>query len=283
MHVLITGGSGFIGQAAEAALVRQGHEVSIFDTSVDPAFDVRNAEALVSEVGYADVVVHLAGMLGTSELFDRASDAVDVNIKGTLNVLDSCLKADARFVGITVPDCWNNVYQATKLAAQRLAWAWRDNFGLSVRHVRAYNAYGPGQKVHGVQKILPTFATRCYRDLPIPIWGDGQQLCDLVHVDDVGRVLARACESEDGPSILDAGTGQGTSVFDLACLVSGVVAPDHPVNIEFSPMRKGETPVDIVAPNPAEDCIPLRPVPGRPEQLDSRFAEAVEWYQVDRP
>src|SRR6478752_5341040 len=94
-----------------------------------------------------------------------------------------------------MPDSdWANVYQATKLCSMKLATAWHRNFGVPVSHVRAFNAYGPGQK-YGVghpQKFLPTFASLAWRGEPIPIWGDGLQSVDPIHVDEVARMLVDA-------------------------------------------------------------------------------------------
>src|SRR5689334_5442779 len=140
----------------------------------------------------AHVVSHLAGMLGTSELFDRPREAVDINVKGTLNVPNWCQQEEAAYVGITMPDSsWANVYQATKPCAMRLATARHRNFGVPVSHVRAFNVYGPGQK-HGPghpQKFLPTFATRAWAGLPLPVFGNGLQTIDPVWVGDVARML----------------------------------------------------------------------------------------------
>jgi hypothetical protein len=91
------------------------------------------------------------------------------------------------------------VYTATKVAATRLASAYHHTHGLPVSHVRAFNAFGPGQ-AHGPghpQKIIPTFAVEAWAGRPIPIWGDGNQTVDLIHTSDLARMLVDAIDHGD--------------------------------------------------------------------------------------
>jgi UDP-glucose 4-epimerase len=237
VRIAVTGGSGFIGRAVVTWAEGLGHTAYPFDRSTgdDVLGDLGNLKG-------ADAVIHLAGMLGTSELFAEAEAAVQANVVGTLRVLEFCAQNDARYVGITMPDSsWANVYQATKLCANRFATAWHRSRGVPVSHVRAFNAYGPGQK-HGPghpQKILPTFATRAWAGLPLQVWGDGTQTVDLVHADDVARVLVAALAFGDD-EIIDAGTGVAVTVNDVADFVNAFTG--NKAGVEHLPMRPGETP-----------------------------------------
>jgi UDP-glucose 4-epimerase len=240
MRVAVTGGAGFIGRAVCDQL-RAAHEVVVLDR---PTSDVRIPETLTA-IAECDVVIHLAGVLGTAELWDSPERAIDVNVKGTLNVLTQCLAGTA-FVGITMPDCWANVYQATKIASQTLALGFHRDFQVPVTHIRAFNAYGKGQ-AHGPdhpQKIVPTFASRIYAGEPIPIWGDGQQTVDLVHVDHIAACLVDAAVSGSDDyghgQIWDAGTGIETQVVKVAAAVQHCIG--QPAVYDYLPMRAGETP-----------------------------------------
>lgn len=270
MIVAVTGGKGFIGRAVVKELEQQGHRAVPLDV---PDYDVRRPD-VVRPVYDADAVIHLAGVLGTSELWAKAAHAIDVNVKGTLNVLGACQHGHTAYVGISVPDCWLNVYQATKLAAQRLALGFNRDFGVPVTHIKAFNAYGAAQK-HGPrhpQKIIPTFATMAHERKPIPIWGDGHQTVDLVHVDHIARCLVDAAVSGhaaygDGQE-WDAGSGVQARVLDVAYRVAHAAGWDDP-EILHLPMRTGETPNTLLcATNPG----PL----GYDEQ--HRLAEVVESY-----
>jgi UDP-glucose 4-epimerase len=236
MKIAVTGGAGFIGKYVKEYAEKQGHDVILFDHvnghSILESLDPLNG---------ADKVIHLAGMLGTSELFDTAEEAVNVNVIGTLRILEWCRSNNAGYVGITMPDSsWANVYQATKLCAMRLATAWHRNFDVPVSHVRAYNAFGPGQK-HGPghpRKILPTFAWHAWRGLPIPIWGNGGQTVDLVYAGDLGRMLVDATEY-GMDQVFDGGTGQSMPVWQVAYLVNTWCGQEID-NIRYYPMRPGE-------------------------------------------
>lgn len=268
MRIAITGGQGFIGRAAVLAAENAGHDVWSFDRH-DGNDVLGNLSALVD----ADAVVHLAGMLGTAELFDDAEAAVDVNVKGTLRILEWCRDYSVRYVGITMPHVFPSVYTATKICAQRLATAWHLAYDVPVSHVRAFNAYGPHQ-AHGPghpQKILPTFATEAWAGRPIPVWGDGEQTIDLVHADDVGRMLVEATAHGDD-AVFDAGTGIPVTVNQLAGEVLEITGSR--AGIEYLPMRPGEVPVRIAAEGEGWDRLDWRPA------LDwSRVAETVRWYR----
>lgn len=244
MRVLVTGGAGFIGRATETALIRADHDPIVWD--VHEQGDIRDATAVEKAVGGCDAVIHLAGMLGTHELFDYVHEAVDVNVHGTVNVLTSCVRHDARYVGITMPQVFPSVYTATKVAATRLASAYHHTYDLPVSHVRAFNAYGAGQK-HGPghpQKIVPTFSVEAWAGRPIPVWGDGRQTVDLVHVDDLGRMLADALRFGDD-EVFDGGTGFALTVNEVAELV--LEHTGSKAGIDYLPMRRGEKPTQIVA------------------------------------
>jgi UDP-glucose 4-epimerase len=253
MRIAVTGGDGFIGRYAVEYLAEQGHHAF----SVDRASGVDILEdELESALKDVDGVLHLAGVLGTDELFDMVETAIEVNIKGTYRVLEACRANDARFVGITMPQVWKNVYQTTKQAAQNLSYAWHANFQVPVSHVRAFNAFGPGQKHYGVQKILPTFAVKAWSGEPIPVWGNGTQTVDLVHSADLGRMLAEALNFGDC-EVFDGGTGVAFTVNQVAEMVLAVTGSK--AGIEYLPMRKGETQTDLVAKGEGWDRLGWHP------------------------
>ncbi len=278
MRIAVTGGSGFIGQATVRAAENAGHDVWTFDRS--EGHDVLGD---LSALSGADVVIHLAGVLGTSELFDNPEEAVNVNVTGSLRVIKWCHENGAGYVGISMHDRFPSIYSATKVAARKLASAYHAAYDLPVSHVRAFNAYGPGQ-AYGAghpQKILPTFARLAWEGRPIPIWGDGEQTVDLVHVDDVGRMLIDATQHGDD-AVFDAGTGETVTVNEVARRVldtvrgrgNGVTYPAQRVEAMYLPMRIGETPTVVVAKGEGWDRLDWKP------ELDwDRVADTVRWYK----
>lgn len=257
-RILVTGGSGFIGSAVKRVLERRGDEMVPFD---HPS-DVCNRGQLETAVESCDGIIHLAGLLGTSELIGGERHAVDVNVLGAVNVLDAAQGRPVVQIG-TGHRGQLNTYAVTKGCAEDLALIRARVAGEPVNVVRAYHAYGPGQKAcppHGksiVRKIIPSFVCRALTGMPLEIWGDGKQLIDLVHVDDVGLALVAALYEPFG-CVLEAGTGVATSVLDAARLV--IELCDSRSEIVHLPMRPGEPEGDtVVAEAPFNPFgIPLR-------------------------
>lgn len=273
MRIAVTGGHGFIGRAVVNRALDIGHDAWSVDRETGHDIMLNDLEEGLAD---AEAVIHLAGVLGTAELFMMPHKAVKVNVNGTLRVLQWCQDSGAGYVGITMPDSsWANVYQATKLCAMRLATAWHRQFDVPVSHVRAFNVYGPGQK-HGPghpQKFLPTFATHAWAGRPLPVWGSGLQTIDPVYVDDVAKMLVDAAGFGDD-EVFDAGTGTDITVRSFAQMVNRMCGQPQD-NIEFLPMRAGEEPeTAICAKGEGWDKLGWRPV------LEPALIQTtVEWYK----
>jgi nucleoside-diphosphate-sugar epimerase len=268
MKVAVTGGAGFIGQAVVTALKAAGH---------DPvSFDRRHGNDILGDLSAldgCDAVIHLAGVLGTHELFETIQLAIDVNVSGSARIMQWCVEHDAQYVGILMPDVFPSVYTATKVATQRLASALRHSRGLRVSHVRAYNAFGPGQ-AYGPghpQKIVPTFAMAGWRGQSMPIWGTGRQTVDLIYVDDLARLLVDAM-AFDGGQVFDGGTRTRYSVGDVAHLIQTITGSN--ADPEYFAMRDGEIESNICAWGESWDLLSWKPA-----LRIADLRKTVEWYK----
>lgn len=268
---MVTGGFGFIGRQVVREAAVRGWDVRVVDRSAGA--DIRDRAAMFAAVEDCAAVIHLAGVLGTHELFDTPQLAVDVNVSGTLNVLDACVHHRASFTGITMPQVFPSVYTATKTAATRLASAYHHSLGLPVSHVRAFNAFGAGQ-AHGPghpQKIVPTFAVEAWAGRPIPIWGDGTQTVDLIDTGQLARMLVDAVDHGDDVTF-DGGSGVALTVNRVAEMV--LTLTGSTAGVEYLPMRRGEVPTQIVATGEGWDRLEWRP------SLDwDEFADTVRAYK----
>jgi UDP-glucose 4-epimerase len=271
MKIAVTGGRGFIGSHVAHWAERMGHVVGFFDRR--EGFDILgDLDALAD----ADAVIHLAGVLGTLELFDDVENAVRVNTIGSLRIAQWCLEHDANYVGILVPDVFPSIYCATKAAAHRLTTALHLAKGLKVSHVTAFNAHGPGQ-AYGVghpRKFGPTFSMAAWQGRGIPIWGDGKALVDPVRAADVGHMLVDACSHGDD-IVFDGGTGIAVSVNEIADEVARIAGSTTPH--AYEPMRIGEDPAgNVAAIGRGWDRLDWRP----DTDWQAALEETVDWYRT---
>lgn len=268
MKIAITGGLGFIGSATAKWAEYEGHKVRFFDRR-----DGNDIMGPLDALEDADAVIHLAGVIGTKELFETVEEAVRVNVEGSARIMNWCLEHDANYVGILVPFVFPSIYCVTKKATADLATVLHTQKGLKVSHVTAFNAHGPGQ-AYGPghpQKFGPTFSINAWNNRPIPVWGDGSALVDPIYVGDVGRMLVEACGHGDDVTF-DGGTGTTLTVTEIAEFVLKVTGST--AGIEYLPMRIGETPTNVAATGRGWDRLDWYP-----EFRFDHLRQTVEWYQ----
>ncbi len=286
MRALVTGGSGFIGGYVVERLAQRGVEPVVLDLvwpeglSVRPRYypgDVRDPQDVAAAMEGCGVVVHLAGVLGTDLTVDSPLQTVDHNLVGTLRVLEEARRRRVRVVLINVGNDWDNPYTITKQAAVRFGLMYDREFGIPVTVVRAMNGYGPRQKADATRKLVPTLIYAALRGEPLPVYGDGEQLVDLVYVEDIAEILVRAAlAAEPVRGEVQAATGRAIPVNEVAEWVRRMVNPDVP--IVYLPMRRGEPPRSRTVGDPASAARHFGYVPETP--LDEGLRRTVEWYRL---
>lgn len=277
MKILVTGGTGFIGSFLVSELEEAGHEVWILTNDWKAQgknvliADIRERDKILS-LGKFDMIYHLAGVLGTSELNEVSHEASEINILGTLNLLDLAKKTGAKFVNITKPNVWLNTYSITKHTGEEFTKMYRKEFGVRSVSVKWFNVYGPNQSFH-CQKAVPFFIRWALNDEDIHIWGDGEQTADFIHAKDAVRLTIKIAEVEDleGETV-DVGSGEETTVNELAEMI--VELSGSKSEIVHRPMRAGEDEGTKLKADPAH----LWRV--TPEYtLRKGLKETIEWYR----
>lgn len=286
MKVLVTGGSGFIGSHVCDELEARGIKPIVFDrfprsemvkTDVINA-DIKDREAVNYAVAMTDGAINLAGILGTSETVDNPFPSAEVNILGGLNFLQALRENKKTGVQIAVGNHWmNNSYSITKTTTERFSLMFNKEHGVDVGVVRALNAYGERQKHAPIRKIVPNFVVRALRNEPIEIYGDGEQIMDMVYVRDVAMVLVDALLKKwDKTKILEVGTGRRTTVNQLAEMVN--TAAGSTAGIKHIPMRQGEIDHAVVVGDPGT-LLQLYPHGPKLMSFEKGIEKTIKWYK----
>lgn len=253
MKILVTGGTGFIGSHVIDQLHLDGHEAEVFDHRGRGGFlgDIRDSTAVTEAMSHVDGFIHLAGILGTQETLKNPRPAVETNILGGLNVLEAASQYGVPGVCIGVGNHFMpNTYSITKSTVERMVKMFNIERGTRINVVRAMNAYGPRQvpaKPYGpssVRKIAPSFICRALKGDPIEVYGDGQQISDMVYVTDVANVLVRclyhAAQGDVLDGVVEVGPEEHNTVLQIASLVKELTGSSS--EIVHLPRRPGEVP-----------------------------------------
>ena len=250
--VLVIGGAGFIGGFVVSELLKEPvKEVVIYDNfsrgkmdnienslkdprcSIYPfGGDVRETDVLDTAMEGVDYVFHLAAMW-LLHCKDYPRTAFDVNIAGTFNVLEACVKHNVKKLiysssasvygdAIDVPMTENhpfnnkNFYGATKISGEAMCTAFNDRYGLNVIGLRYMNVYGPGQDQHAVYSgVVPIMLNKIEAGEAPVINGDGSQAYDFIYVEDVAKANIAALKSDTSFGYYNVGTEVQTTIKEL--------------------------------------------------------------------
>lgn len=253
---LVIGGAGFIGSFVVAELLKENvAEVVIYDNFArgkrayieeylkDPRCtlfpiggDIREIDILNEAMKGKDYVFCLAAMW-LLHCKDYPRTAFDVNIAGTFNVLEACVKnnikkliwsssasvyGDAVELPMTEAHPYNNknFYGATKIAGEAMATAFNDRYGLEVIGLRYMNVYGPHQdQTAAYTGVIPIMLNKIDANEAPVINGDGSQAYDFIYVEDVARCNVAALTSETKFGFYNVGTEVQTSIKQLCDLI----------------------------------------------------------------
>ncbi len=255
-RVLVIGGAGFIGSHVVKRLLNEDvKEIVIYDNFVrgkheninqslkdprvrifDVGGDVRDIDILHDAMKGMDYVFHLAAMW-LLHCKDYPRTAFEVNIAGTFNVLEACVKnnikklvysssasvyGDALQVPMTEEHPFNNknFYGATKIAGEAMCTAYNDRYGLPIVGLRYMNVYGPGQDQNAAYTgVIPIMLNKIDQNDPPTINGDGTQAYDFIYVDDVAECNIKALISPVNIGFYNVGTGVQTTIRELCNLI----------------------------------------------------------------
>ena len=267
-RALVTGGAGFIGSHVIDAFLDRGYEAAaVDDLSSGEAENVPNGAALeVVDIRDADalarigrdfrptVVCHLAAQASVTYSVEEPVEDLEINVRGTLNVLETARAAGARTLfastggalygeGVPMPTPEEtpalplSPYGASKLAGEAYVRTWSILHDLPNVVLRLANVYGPRQKAHTEAGVVAIFSDKLLNARQPTVFGDGEQTRDYVHVNDVARAFVLAAESGSAETY-NVGTGIETTVNQLLARLQQVAGTQ--LEPRFEPLRPGE-------------------------------------------
>jgi UDP-glucose 4-epimerase len=236
--------------------------------------DVRDAEALRRALAGASVVFHLAARVSIRGSVDRFRDDHDVNLGGTLALLDAlrgsevtrlifassmAVYADAE-IGTRLtedhPTRPLSPYGASKLASEHYLRVLAPAVGIEHVSLRYFNTWGPGQALTPYVGAATIFTNALLDGRRPIVFGDGTQTRDFIHVDDVARATIAASEVPLIEDVLNVGTGRATSIEELLGVIAGEIGVA--ATADYAPRRGEELTCSVADPTRAESVLGVR-------------------------
>lgn len=315
MRIVVTGGAGFIGSnfvrhlvanryaglenasvVVLDALTYSGTLTNLSECLDNPRLsvvhgDIRDTDVVEATVARADFLVHFAAESHVDRSVRDAGVFIDTNIRGTQVLLDAAIRAGVgRFLHVSTDEVYgsidegswdenepllpNSPYAASKAGSDLIVRAFHRTHGLDTVTTRCSNNYGPHQFP---EKIIPLFVTNLIDGLTVPLYGDGQNVRDWLHVDDHCRGIALALTKGRSGEIYNIGGGTELTNRELTELLVEATGSDWS-SVEKVDDRKGHDRRYSVDITKATDELGYRP--------EVAFADGllatVEWYRTHR-
>jgi dTDP-glucose 4,6-dehydratase len=305
-RVLVTGGAGFIGSCFARRLRREQSDVEIvvldlltyagnlnnlrmFDN--DPKFrfvkgDIADPAAVHDAMAGCDAVLNFAAETHVDRSLLSAGHFFDTDVKGVFVLLEEARRiAVARFIQISTDEVYGqilsgeftendplnprNPYSAAKCGGDRLAYSFWASYDMPVIVTRASNNYGP---YHYPEKVIPLFITNAIDDKPVPLYGDGKNVRDWLHVEDHAGALLFLLEHGTSGETYNIGGGNEIENIDLTKKI-------------LSLLGKPDTLIRKVTDRPGHDrryalsTKKLQALGWSPSyEFEKGLAETVQWY-----
>jgi len=315
MKILVTGGAGFIGSNFVRRTIENAYpgiedaEVVVLD-ALTYSGNLANLEPVSSSRRYSfvkgdicdgtlldtlfptvDAIVHFAAESHVDRSLRNASVFVETNVVGTQQLLDAAVRNDVeRFVHVSTDEVYgsiatgswtedhvlepNSPYSASKAASDLIARSYHRTHGLNVSITRCSNNYGP---YHFPEKLIPLFVTNLIDGAHVPLYGDGNNVRDWLHVDDHTRGIALVLAGGKAGEIYNIGGGTELTNRELTELLLDSTDRDWSF-VDHVADRKGHDlrySVDTSKIHADLGYVPLVP-------FENGLASVVQWYRDNR-
>jgi nucleoside-diphosphate-sugar epimerase len=238
-NILITGSSGFLGNALKNFLKEKNVNVLEFDVRANKSDDVRDFSRITKSLKHADGIIHTASVSRPRHVFEKPLESVDINLKGTINILEASkiLKKHPWFIFISSrevfgdnprhpvkedsPRVSKDLYVVCKIACEELCRVYSGHHGIRTRVLRFSNLYTDRNDY--LDRVIPRFITKAALDEDIGIDGKGKELFDFVYIKDAVRAIwacMKDIESSKKPfDDFNIGSGSKVTLTEAAEIV----------------------------------------------------------------
>jgi UDP-glucose 4-epimerase len=250
-NILITGGAGFIGSNLAKYLAKSNKIFIVDDYSSGQnkiqSENIKYIKGNISKINLDsfeekfDFIYHFAAISRIGVSFENINKTFDVNLMGTINVLEYCKKHKAKLIFSSTSCCaFNNInhnlanpYALSKKFGEDICKFYYKNFKLNISIARFFNIYGNEEKnINKFSTLISIFDYNKKNNLPFVIFGDGSKRRDFLHINDLVKGLSKL-KKLSGFNCLNFGSGENFSVLEIAKLFD-------PIKIVFKKDRKGE-------------------------------------------
>ena len=229
MRTLVTGGAGFVGTNLVKRLLKDGHRVDCYD-DYSTGFRKNNQDGcmyytvdirdpFLTQVKF-DVIFHMAALPRIKPSFENPKDVVEVNVNGTLNILEYARKNDIPVIyagsSSVHGGVYKNPYTFSKWQGEELCNMYRKIYKLKVSICRFYNVYGDHMPTAGEYRTaIPIFLEQYRNGDVFTITSDGQQRRDFTHADDIIDAMIKVVELKQYGKTFELGRGKNYSIKEV--------------------------------------------------------------------
>jgi UDP-glucose 4-epimerase len=255
--------------------------------------DIRDSALLENISRDVDVIFHLAAQVHVDRSYIEPKLTYDINVMGTQNVLEIARLHDVKkVIHASTSEVYGSAqyapidekhpldaphpYGASKIAADRMCYAYRRTYGMNIAILRFFNIFGPRQKDLGYGGVISIFTRRVLSNVPPMIFGDGSQRRDYTYIKDVIRGYDMALKTtHDLPQPINFGTGKDVSIRDLAYKIIEISGKKESISPVFVEPRIGEINRLIACADYAKSILGWE----AEYSLDKGLEEYISWYK----